>query len=107
MREKMKEDSDALCRSFMEKGFPYFSYRFGEKARGITRIGRWESASLVDNEWKKRRHNVTPKKVLKIMKTFARYERQFMEFHLWLEPLPENERNEWRLTFADENVIFD
>lgn len=110
MIEKMKDDDIALRHRFMEQGFPYFSYRLGEKARGICRIGKWETVShYFDKEklkdvTKKQKHNVTPKKMLKVLKTFKW---SYPEVHLWLEPLPETERREWESAFQYVDVVYD
>lgn len=105
----MKEADAALRKRFREQGFPYFSYRYGEKARGICRIGKWE-----ERDWRKEedvivktKRNVTPTKMLKVIKTFTRFEREYLELHLWLEPLSEPEQQKWKAAFAEENIIYD
>ena len=113
MIERMKDADEALRHTFMRQGFPYFSYRYGEKSRGITRIGKWEDVTKHYDEKRmksvvdKVKHNVTPKKMLKVANRFTRYEREYMEFHLWLQPLSEAEQNEWRSVFSEINVIYD
>lgn len=103
----MQEKDDGIRFSYRKEGCPYFSYRYGEMSRGITRIGKWELTRLENNKWKKYKCNVTPKKIEKLLKTFTRWQRENMEFHLFLDPLPANEQTEWQTAFADLNVIYD
>lgn len=113
MIEKMKDDDAALRDQFMKQGFPYFSYRYGERARGICRIGKWEEVNWyfdkekLKNVCERKKRNVTPKKMMKVLKTFTGWESSSMDVHLWLEPLSETEQSEWRSAFAGENVIYD
>ena len=113
MIEKLKDADATLRKCFRDQGFPYFSYRYGEKARGICRIGKWDEMDWhfdkekLKNVCDKKKHNVTPKKMLKVVKTFTKFERANLELHLWLEPLSETDQNEWKSAFADIDIIYD
>ncbi len=111
MSIRMKDVDSALRAQFMSKDMPYLSYTVGEKRRGIFRIGKWKD-EWIENDGngkairKKKTHNVTPNKAMKILYSLRR-ESWMMETHLWVEPLPEEERDEWIRQFADMNVIVD
>ena len=99
----MKGELEALMKTFYRQGFPYFAYCYGDKARGICRIGKWEDVSTYREGNKeiteRKKHNVTPNKMLKVAKTFSREERPYVHFHLWLQPLPKEEQEAWRKAF--------
>lgn len=105
MIPSMKSELNALMKTFYKQGFPYFAYCLGDKTRGICRIGKWEDIHIFHDGNRevveKKKHNVTPNKMLKVVKTFSRWEREYVNFFLWLEPLPENEREAWRKAFKD------
>lgn len=107
----MSEVDAALRTRFMSEEMPYLSYVVGEKRRGIFRIGKWhDSWTEYDGKGnhvsKKKTFNVTPKKAYKILYTL-RKEWWMADVHLWIEPLPKEEQEEWKRQFSDMDVVYD
>ena len=106
MRDEMRRKDEAMRLNYRRDKIPYFAWLYGDRSRGIIRIGRW-TEEWTEFDWEKRQdvrfkknRNVTPKKMLRLMKTFGHLVWD-VETHLFLMGLPEELVSEWRTAFPD------